>query len=181
MSDELLDLVDEKDQVVGEVWKSKAHKNPSLLHREVAVIIFDGKNRILFQKRSNNKKINPSIWAESCAGHVPKGMKPLNAAHMELQEELGFDTVLKYYSKTLAHLPNETHFTYWFIGKYPNKEIKSQREEVDQVKFLSQTQLKRLVKSGEKYGPTTYGGHPEDMVEKYWSQIKSRLNNLSSN
>lgn len=178
MGDELLDLVDDKDFIIGEVWKSKAHEDPKLIHREIAVIIYDDQGRVLFQKRSSSKKVNPGIWTESCAGHVPKGMKPEDAAHMELKEELGFDTKLKYFGKTLAHLPNETHFTYWFVGKYENERISIQKEEVDKVEFLSQEQLKSLVESGEKYGPTTFGGHSEDMIEKFRN---SNRDNLSLN
>jgi isopentenyl-diphosphate delta-isomerase len=170
MSDELLDLVDEKDRVIGEVWKSKANADPKLLHRELCVIIYDDKGRILFQKRSSLKKVNPSVWAESCAGHVPQGIKPLAAAHKELLEELGFDTRLRYFGKTQALLPYEAHFTYWYVGKYPGKRIRIQKEEVDKVKFLSRVQLKRLIESGEKYDPIKYGGHSEDMVAKFWEK-----------
>jgi isopentenyldiphosphate isomerase len=54
MVDELLDLVDESDQIIGELWKSKAHKGPKLIHREVAIIIHNDKSKVLFQKRSTN-------------------------------------------------------------------------------------------------------------------------------
>lgn len=174
MANELLDLIDENDKVIGEVWKNAAHKDPKLIHREVSVILYDEENKILFQKRSNKKKINPSIWTESCSGHVPKGMKPEDAAHIELQEELGFNTKLKYFGTTIAHLPNETHFTYWYVGKYPGKKIKLQKEEVDKAEFLSRSQLEELVKSGERYGPIKYGGYSEDMVEKFWEQIEPK-------
>ena len=41
--DELLDLVNEDDEVIGTVWKSKAHKDPSKIHREVAIVIVNNK------------------------------------------------------------------------------------------------------------------------------------------
>jgi len=172
MADELLDLVDESDQIIGDLWKSKAHKNPKLIHREVAIIIHNDKGKVLFQKRSKTKKVNPGIWAESVAGHVPKGMKPTDAAHMELKEELGFDTELAFFGKTLARMLSETHFTYWFTGKYPkDAKIKLQKDEVEKVSFLSPEEFKKLIKSGEIYDPQGLGGQPKDMVKEFWKKI----------
>jgi len=41
MQDELIDLVNEKDEIIGTVWKSQAHKDPKLIHREVGIAIFN--------------------------------------------------------------------------------------------------------------------------------------------
>lgn len=57
MDDELLDLVDDHDVVVGGVWKSKAHQDPTLIHREVAVIVFSNKKEVLLQQRSQKKSV----------------------------------------------------------------------------------------------------------------------------
>lgn len=167
--EEWLDLVDEDDKVIGTVRKEEANQDPKLLHREVAVIIYDDRRRVLFQQRSKKKLVNPGIWAESCAGHVPQGMSPRQAAHGELKEELGFDTKLEFVGKTLASLPNETHFAYWFVGRFPkDAKIKVEPTEVERARFLSKRELEKLVNSGEKYGPVKYGGHPKDMIKEFW-------------
>jgi isopentenyldiphosphate isomerase len=57
MSDELLDLVNSKDQVIGEIWKSDAHKDPQSIHREISVIVVNHDNKVLFQKRSKRKRL----------------------------------------------------------------------------------------------------------------------------
>lgn len=169
MADELLDLVNEKDEIIGEVWKSEANQNPKLIHREVAVIIYDDENKVLFQKRSKLKKVNPGIWAETVAGHVGKGENVIDAAHRELNEEMGFDTELTFFEKTLAQTPKETHFTYWYTGKFPeNGKIVLQEEEVEKVSFLSPKELQKLIDSGEIYDPVHTGGQPEDIVQKFW-------------
>lgn len=177
--EELLDLVDKDDKIIGTIKKKEANQNPKLLHREVAVIIYDSERKILFQQRSKKKLVNPGVWTESCAGHVPKGITHEKAAHMELKEELGFATKLRFIGKTLASLPNETHFTYWFAGKFPKGvKIKIEPREVDQVKFLSKKELGKLISSGEKYGPKKYGGHSKDMIEELWKQIKTVYNKI---
>ncbi len=169
MADEILDLVNDKDEITGEVWKSEANQNPKLIHREVAIIIYDDSGKVLFQKRSKDKKVSPNIWAETVAGHIPKGEEPKEAAHRELTEEVGFDTELELFDKTLAHAPNETHFTYWFTGKYPKSaKIKLQKEEVEKAAFLSPQELESLIQSGEVYDPIRTGGQPKDVVKEFW-------------
>jgi isopentenyl-diphosphate delta-isomerase len=68
--DELLDLVDKNDNIIGSVLRSAAHTNTTFIHREILVYIFNAKGEVLLQQRGSNKKVNPSIWVESCAGHV---------------------------------------------------------------------------------------------------------------
>lgn len=148
--DELLDLVNEKDEVIGEVFKREANNNINLIHREIAVILRNSKNQILIQQRSFKKKVYPGYWTVSVAGHIPKGMKPTDAAHMELREELGFDTNLTFLTKELLHLPNETIFEHWYIGDYNNEEIKIEKEEVEQVRFVNQHELREMLTAGEQ-------------------------------
>ncbi len=162
--DELLDLVDENDQIIGEVLKGEANENPKLIHREVAILIYDDKDRILFQQRSKNKKVHPEMWGLSAAGHVPKGMDLIEAAHMELQEELGFDTKLRLIDKRLTKMPNETRFTYFYIGKYPGAKIVIEPQEVEQAKFFSKEELGKFIKSGGNVG-----GLSLEYAGKYWN------------
>jgi isopentenyl-diphosphate delta-isomerase type 1 len=148
--DELLDLVNENDEVVGEVLKSKANSDPKLIHREVVVYIFDEKLRFLVQQRSWNKKVYPGIWAESAAGHVGKGEDIEVAAHRELQEEMGFDVPLKFIQKRLNKFENETHFSYCYLGKYTGEKISFQKEEIEQVKFVTEEEFSALYPERDK-------------------------------
>ena len=92
--DELLDLVNEKDEVIGEVWTSVAHKDPTKIHREVAIVVFNNKSEVLLQQRSFKKSHDPGEWKLTAAGHVGKGEDPKDAAIRELEEELGLKTTL---------------------------------------------------------------------------------------
>lgn len=145
-SDEILDLVDENDEIIGRVVKSEANQDSNLLHREIAVMIYDNQKRVLVQQRSKKKKVYPGYWTLSCAGHVPRGMDPLEAAHKELKEELGFDTNLVFVNKWKFSYPNETHFCYGFLGQYPNKTIIIDQDEVEQTRFASREEYFNLPK-----------------------------------
>jgi isopentenyl-diphosphate delta-isomerase len=163
MTDELLDLVNEKDEIIGEVWKSEANQNPKLIHREAAVIIYDDDGKILFQKRSKSKKVSPGLWTVTAAGHVDKGEDTTDTAHRELREELGFDTNLSFFDKTLTHIPNETHFTYWYIGRFPkNAKIVLEKREVDDAKFLSPKELEEIIDD--------LGVHSKAAVKRVWQK-----------
>ncbi|KKR68202.1 MAG: Isopentenyl-diphosphate Delta-isomerase [Microgenomates group bacterium GW2011_GWA2_40_6] len=145
--DELLDLVNEKDEVIGEVWKSEAHRNPKLIHREILILIFDKNNRLLMQQRSFNKIKYPGYWTESCAGHVLKGEEPETAAHRELKEELGFDVLLKFVEKRLVDRIYERYFKYYFVGRYAGELIMIDRDEVEDTKFFTLNKFDNLYRN----------------------------------
>lgn len=69
---------------------------------------------------------------------------------MELIEELGFDTNLRYIEKISGHLPNESFFTYFYVGEYPGAKIIIEPREVEQAKFFSKEEFEKILSSGEK-------------------------------
>ena len=91
---------------------------------------------VLIQQRSRKKKVNAGMWSVSCAGHVPKETSPMDAAHMELKEELGFDTELAFVDKHLDKKPTETRIVYWYEGKYEGNDIVIEPEEVEGIRWV---------------------------------------------
>ena len=147
--EEILDLVNKKDEIVGEVVRKIANSDPKFTHREVGVIIIDNENKILLQKRSKYKKVFPGMWSIT-AGHILKGYSPDDTSHLELEEELGFDTKLIFLDKEFHSYNHETHFMYYYLGKYNKEEIKLELAEVEQVGFYSQQELNDLINNEEE-------------------------------
>jgi len=117
MNDELLDLVDEKDEIIGTVWKNQAHQNPKLIHREVAIAVYNDQNKVLLQQRSMNKSNNPGAWKMAAAGHVGSGETPLDAINREVKEELGLTLNPVYYKKVFnTHEDKEARFTWVYYA-----------------------------------------------------------------
>ena len=145
---ELLDLVDANDKVIGEVIREEANTSPSNTHREVAVILVDSQNKILLQKRSHYKTVNPGMWSVT-AGHVLKGEDTLEAAHTELQEELGFDTELVFITKAFHTYDWETHFMYYYVGIHTGQPIVLETAEVAETRFFSEADLDVFIAAGE--------------------------------
>ncbi|MFA6602974.1 MAG: NUDIX domain-containing protein [Candidatus Shapirobacteria bacterium] len=163
--DEILDLVNEKDEVIGQVSRSEANSNPNIYHRDVAIVIYDNDKKVLLQKRNMTKKLLPGYWIVSVAGHIGKGMDPETVAHRELVEELGFDTKLEYAGKMLTVLSNEKNFTYCYYAKYENQKIIPQASEISEYRFFSPEDVETLINSGEKYQQESI-----DWVKRFWKE-----------
>jgi len=162
--EEVVDLVDENDNVIGTAKKGMANSDPKLIHREIAIILVNKNGEVLLQQRSHKKKVFPGVWTTSCGGHVFRGASPEETAHRELQEELGFDTELTFFKKFLRKEPNETHFSYWFWGTYEDEKITIEPEEVEGVDWANEEKLEQLIKD-EKI--TKVSG---EMIKEFWAK-----------
>ncbi len=85
---ELFDVVDAHDRVVGRETRAYVHAN-RLPHRAVHILVHNGKGDVFLQKRSLLKDQLPGCWTTSCSGHVDSGEDYDTAALRELEEELG--------------------------------------------------------------------------------------------
>ena len=88
MNEELFDVVDQADNVVGQKPRSHVHRE-GLAHRAVHVLIFDRAGRIFLQKRSMRKDTWPGAWDSSASGHLGVGESYDDCAVREVHEELG--------------------------------------------------------------------------------------------
>jgi isopentenyldiphosphate isomerase len=86
-ADELFDVVDERDRVVGQARRADVHAQ-KLRHRAVHVLCFDGAGRVFLQRRSMLKDSAPGKWCASCSGHLDAGEAYEAAAVRELAEEI---------------------------------------------------------------------------------------------
>ena len=87
-SQELLDVVDENDRVIGVKTRGEIHAQ-GLMHRAVHILVFNSSGELFIQKRSMSKDNNPGLWDSSAAGHVDSGENYYDCAIRELGEELG--------------------------------------------------------------------------------------------
>jgi 16S rRNA (adenine1518-N6/adenine1519-N6)-dimethyltransferase len=88
MTEEIFDVVDEDDQVIGQLPRSVVHAQ-GLLHRAVHVFVFDAQGALLLQLRSAAKDEYPLCYTSSASGHLGAGESYDEAAPRELEEELG--------------------------------------------------------------------------------------------
>lgn len=122
MQEDIFDIVDENDRVIGQAPRSEAHRK-NLRHRAVHVLVFNSEGEVFMQKRSMSKDRWPGAWDSSCSGHLNSGEDYLEAAYRELDEELGYkpDNDLEVLFKLLPceDTGNEFIVVYWVRGTGP--------------------------------------------------------------
>ena len=88
--DEIFDVVNEQDEVIGRETRSEVHRL-GLKHRSIHVLVFNSRGEIFLQKRSMQKDRQPGLWDSSASGHVDSGETYDACAVRELREELGLE------------------------------------------------------------------------------------------
>ena len=88
MSEEIFDVVDERDEVVGQAPRNDVHRR-GLKHRAVHVLVFNSQGELFLQKRSLMKDCFPGTWDSSASGHLDQGEDYDACALREVREELG--------------------------------------------------------------------------------------------
>ena len=86
--DELVEVVDEDDVVIGVVSRRRMRAE-NLRHRAVHVIVLRPDGRILLHRRSDDKDVWPGRWDLAAGGVLGVGESYDDAARRELAEELG--------------------------------------------------------------------------------------------
>ena len=88
MAEEIFDVVNERDEVIGHETRSEVHRR-GLLHRAAHVLVFNSRGQVLLQKRSMKKDRQPGVWDSSASGHLDRGEDYDHCAVRELDEEIG--------------------------------------------------------------------------------------------
>ena len=87
--DEILEVVDGQGCVLELRTRGEIHRDPSLAHRAVHVLVRNGQGDLYLQQRSMDKLVQPGKWDASVGGHVDPGESYEAAAEREMEEELG--------------------------------------------------------------------------------------------
>ena len=88
MSEEIFDVVNERDEVIGQAPRKEVHAR-GLWHRAIHVLVFNSRGEVFLQKRSLKKDIAAGKWDSSSSGHLDTGEDYDACAVRELREELG--------------------------------------------------------------------------------------------
>ena len=112
--------------------------------------IVNSNGQLLVQRRSDAKKWFPGYWDIPSAGHLNAGETPIEGAIRETKEELGVDTKTEDYQYIGEYISDTT----WELGQVyllkmnmKTEDMVLQKEEVEQVKWLSFDEFKDLLNS----------------------------------
>ena len=155
MEEVMVILVDEKDNEIGLMPKTEAHKR-ALLHRAISVFIFNTKGEWLLQRRALTKYHSAGLWTNTCCTHPLPDETNINAANRRLMQEMGMPCSLKElfsftYKEALDNELTEYEFDHVFIGITDNIPQISQAE-VTEFKYIKYRDLSLDIKKN----PTRY-------------------------
>ena len=144
----MLEIVNEQGITTGLGRRSEIHGNPSLLHKVIHVLVFNGAGELLLQKRSMSKDVAPGKWDTSVGGHVAPGEDLRAAALREMQEELGvisenYQYLYSYHYKN--NFESEIVYTYLCIHNGP---FPFDKREIDEVSYWNIDKIRKSSGTG---------------------------------
>jgi isopentenyldiphosphate isomerase len=152
---EMLDIVNEKNKVVGKAERIECHKK-FLPHRMIQAFVFDRKGKVFVAKRSKRKAVYPGLLDVSVAGHVDTGETYHQAVIREIFEELGvrpkkIRKLLKFRFKTVP----ENAFVTQYSAEI-ERAGKLNKYEIESGKFMEWDEMRRMArKQPWKFMPTS--------------------------
>lgn len=186
--DERIDILDSEGNFTGNTClKSKAHKE-GLFHATVHVWFFTEDHQLLLQKRAYTKKVFPSLWDVSVAGHIEAGETTKMAAIREVQEEIDLKITQKNLTKIgirkdkIRHsngiLDNE--FKHIFICKLttPINKLNRQIGEIDAIQLFDLHILKDSSKHGNYMVPNM-NGYYDFIYQKIYKALESSSSSIT--
>ncbi len=160
---DLVILVNERDEVVGEMDKEQAHQDGGSLHRASSVMLYRrrrGMVEVLLQKRAQKKKRWPGYWANTVCTDVRSGETYEQCAVRRLEEEMGIvigENDLQLPFKQIYKAKYDEEFTEYeveaiFVGEW-NGEVKIDEDEVEEYKWVEWETLKKWVQDKQDMAP----------------------------
>ena len=121
-NDELLDLVDKDDNVIGTIWRSTTNELENTkagFIRAATALIQNENGELWIPRRTADKRIAPNGLDSSMQEHVGSGESYLEATIRGFKEELNLD-VTEYQLEYIGTVPPDNEL-YYFVALYVYK------------------------------------------------------------
>lgn len=151
MEGEIIEIVDGRGKVIGQVMREDAYKG-GILHQGVNVVVVNPNGMICLQRRSANRAAFPLYWDISVSEHLKPGENFAEAALRGLREELSIEAPVKLLRskhiqkseyKRGPQLIKEHELVELYIAVYDGAIIVDPKE-VHACKFVSFGELSKL-------------------------------------
>jgi isopentenyldiphosphate isomerase len=140
--EEILDLVDEDDNVIGKINRLD-FKYQDQFCRVVGILLINSKNEIYVHKRSLDKDAFAGFYDTAFGGTVNQGEDYDTAASRELFEESGILKKPIFFKKIKLFVPSNVHVKYYYVKT--DNEVKL-NDEATEGKFMTLKDLKLLMR-----------------------------------
>lgn len=174
MNIDLVDLVNEKDEVIGTIDRNNSNFIKYKNVRGVEAFLITNNNKIIIPKRSSNRRIYPNCYDYSVAGMVDSKEDYEEAIYRELKEELGIDNIeLKEIAYFNPYKSNSPMFIKLYVG-YIGFEIKNyDKDGISKLYYLTVEEINKLLKENINQFKGTFSCS--------FAELKSYLKNKMDN
>lgn len=155
-ADELLDLIDDRDRVIGQMPRSQIYQNRLTNFRVVNAFIINAKGQLWIPRRTASKQIFPLALDVSVGGHVKSGEDYEAAFARELEEEVNLKLeqgrVGEIAPSCLGKLSPKTHGVSAFMKVYQIQMERSPRyntQDFLKAYWLKPQELLAKIEAGE--------------------------------
>ena len=150
MPEELFDIVNEDDAVIGQEMRSIVHQR-GLWHRGVHVLLFTREGKLLVQQRSKDRPHAPGTLDCSVSEHVKAGEDYLTAAMRGMQEEMGvkgirIEPLVKF---KMNYGPNDNEISELYRGMVDPAKVTFDPVEVERIDYYELAELQNRLGSQE--------------------------------
>lgn len=104
--EEMLDIVDDDDRVIGRAPRSRV-LDEYRIHRAVMFFVFDQDGNVFVNQRSESKTTYPGYWSIAFGGHVLAGETYDHAVRREALEETGLEDPAQLIGSFQKRTPDE--------------------------------------------------------------------------
>jgi isopentenyl-diphosphate Delta-isomerase len=159
-------VVNDQDEIIG--YKDRKDRNPEDIIRISALWVFNSDNEVLIAQRVLSKAHDPGKWGPSAAGTVEHEETYISNIIKETEEELGIIVS----EKDLIEGPHKfvqnsnRYFCqiYFLKVDLPISTFKIQKQEVEQVRWISVPELESWVES-----------KPEDFIASFQDSFRNYI------
>lgn len=152
MADELLDIVNEHDEVIGQKYRSEVYQLKLNNFRVINAFLINDQKEVWIPRRTAHKELSPLALDASVGGHVAAGEEYDQAFERELQEELNLDASqlqYKFLTKLTPHQHTVSAYMHVYIF-YTNVDPNFNPDDFISAAWYSIPTLQEIIKQGEK-------------------------------
>jgi len=168
MADHLVDIVNDKDEVIWQELKSKKIEQ-GFVSRVVAIFLRRSNGKLVICKRADHKKNAAGLYDMAAVGNVMQGEQYPDAAQRELKEETSIDCPLQPVQKIYQEVHNDDKIYKIFCGIFvgTTDDELTLNEELVETKDMSKEEIEKEV-----------ANHPEKFCSGFvsdFTQVKDQL------